>query len=61
MDERAEGVYCSWESYPPNTPGIENNLLLLERVTGNGTVETFTCTRDETQSIMDFLASDHTE
>lgn len=55
MDQRAEGVYCHWESYPVNTPGVENNILVIERVNGDSTVTTFSCSRSEAPSILSFL------
>lgn len=55
MDERAEGVYCHWESYPPETPGIENNIFVAERVCGDATVARFECTRHETRALLKFL------
>jgi hypothetical protein len=55
--ERAEGVYCHWESYPPDTPGIENNILVIERVNGDGSVSTFSCAQGcESDAIREFLA-----
>jgi hypothetical protein len=59
--ERAEGVYCHWESYPPDTPGIEDNILVIERVviervSGDGTVHRFECDRRESDTIREFLA-----
>lgn len=53
--DRAEGVYCHWESYPADTPGIENNILIIERVNGDSSVTTFSCARSEVKSILAFL------
>ena len=44
---RAEGVYPSWISYPPDTPGIKDNILHIEQVAGDGTVYVFECARSE--------------
>lgn len=58
IDPRPEGVYCHWESYPPNTPWIKDNILVIERVQGDGSVSRFTCARDESETIRLFLRSD---
>lgn len=55
IDPRAEGVYCSWESYPPDTPGINDNILHIERVNGDGSVSTFECADSEADVIAAFL------
>jgi uncharacterized protein YuzE len=54
-DPRPEGVYCHWESYPADTPGIEDNILVIERVNADGSVRTFDCARSEAAVIADFL------
>jgi hypothetical protein len=56
---RAEGVYCHWESYPPDTPGIGLDTLVIERVNGNETVSTFECTRVESAAIKEFLGDEN--
>lgn len=56
MDQRPEGVYCSWVTYPPGlTPN--NNILHIERVNGDGTVTEFECARCKRESdvILAFL------
>lgn len=56
MDPRAEGVYCRWESYPANS-GQGNNLMTIERVNGDGSVSSVTCTQEESKVIAAFLAN----
>lgn len=55
MDERPEGVYCSWVSYPPDTPS--DNIFHVERVNGDGSVTQFECARGDKESdvILQFL------
>ena len=55
MDSRPEGVYCRWESYPANS-GMGNNLMTIERVNGDGSGSSMTCTRKESEVIANFLA-----
>ena len=52
---RAEGVYCHWETYPPEVPTIHDNILVIERVNGDCTVDKFTCARSESKDILEFL------
>ncbi|MCU1324669.1 MAG: hypothetical protein JWN34_39 [Bryobacterales bacterium] len=52
---RREGVYCHWETYPEQQHG-KDNILVIERVAGNGTVTTFDCAREEAATIVAFLA-----
>jgi hypothetical protein len=54
-DPRPEGVYCHWETYPPTGSLIPNNILVIERVNGDGSVTRFTCAREEAAAITDFL------
>lgn len=59
--QRQTGVYVKlkWESYPPNTPGIEDNILVIEKVAGDGTLTTFECSRGtESEAIRKFLNDD---
>jgi hypothetical protein len=56
LDPRPEGLYCSWESYPRNTFGMSDNILVIERVDGDGTMTRFECARSETHVIFAFLA-----
>lgn len=54
LDSRSEGVYCKWESYPPNS-GLIDNILVIERVNGDNSISSFTCARSESKSILEFL------
>lgn len=54
-DTRAEGVYCHWETYPPDAMTVHQNILVIERVNGDQTVSRFECTRGEGLAIMSFL------
>lgn len=53
-DKRPEGVYCSWETYPPHS-GLKNNIFVIERVAGDGSVSRFECASLESEAIIDFL------
>jgi hypothetical protein len=54
--ERAEGVYIHWETYPPGLSTLPTpNLCVIERVNGDCTVDTLTCTRNEAKVIADLL------
>ena len=53
-EDRPEGVYCYWETYPEHS-GLKDNIFVAERVCGNGTVERFTCARYEAKAIFKFL------
>ncbi len=56
-DARAEGVYCRWETYPalPEASVLKDNILVIERVNGNGTVISFCCARSEADLVRSFL------
>jgi hypothetical protein len=47
MDNRPEGVYATWETYPPEPLAGGKPLLRIERVNGDGSVSTIVLTRDE--------------
>jgi hypothetical protein len=49
MDSRPEGVYCKWEGVGVGTS------LVLERVNGDGSVETFSCSQKEAEVVAVFL------
>lgn len=55
MDERNEGVYCHWETYPL-TSGFNDNIFVVERVNGDATVSRFECARSEVSVIFRFLS-----
>ena len=55
METRPEGVYCRWETYPPEALTTHDNILVIERVNGDSTVSTFNCTRGESKAILEFL------
>lgn len=52
MDPRSEGVYCRWDEYPT---GSNMFLLVIERVNGDGSVTTLSCTKREAAYIDEFL------
>jgi hypothetical protein len=57
-DERPEGVYCHWETYPPdpyNDGAMKDNILVLERVCGDQSVLSWECARSEAVTIQEFL------
>jgi hypothetical protein len=51
---RVEGVYCHWERSGPIRTGA-GLTLVIERVCGDGSVERFSCTDVEADSIREFL------
>jgi hypothetical protein len=53
IDERPEGVYCKWEEYPQGLGRL--NIFTIERVNGDASVSTFSCTREESAVIHSFL------
>lgn len=53
MDQRAEGVYCKLEEYPPGLGKL--NIFTVERVNGDQTVSSFSCTVGEAVVIQEFL------
>jgi hypothetical protein len=55
MDERSEGIYCAWETYPALS-GLKDNIFTMERVCGDGSVITLSCARSEAREIFNFLA-----
>lgn len=52
MDPRAEGVYCRWDEYPT---GSNIYFLVIERVNGDGSVTTLSCTKREAAYIDEFI------
>jgi hypothetical protein len=52
MDTRPEGIYCHWE---PLEVQFGFRRLIIERVNGDGTVHTFSCTDREATHISTFL------
>lgn len=54
MDQRPEGVYCSWVTYPENSY-LKDTILHIERVCGDGSVLVFECARSESKTILQFL------
>jgi hypothetical protein len=53
-DDRPEGTYPQWETYPPGyRPG--NNLLIVERVNGNATVSRIVMPRSEALKLAKFI------
>lgn len=57
MDARPEGVYCHRETYPTGVLLISNNILVIERVGGDGSVQVFMCAMTEAGSITAFLVA----
>jgi hypothetical protein len=55
---RPEGIYCRWETYPPEGGPDSSRLLTIERVTGNATVEKIICTTDESVVVMESVAEE---
>lgn len=55
IDPRQEGVYCHWETYPPESPVERNNILVIEHVWGDGSVTRFQCSAEESDTIREFL------
>jgi hypothetical protein len=55
-DPRPEGVYLSWETYPPECAIVKNNRLRIDKVHGDQSVTTFYCTSEESEEIREFLS-----
>ena len=55
MDPRAEGVYCHWDTYPPEGGPYSRAVLTIERVNPNGSVSQLVVTRDEAKTIGEAL------
>lgn len=55
---RGEGVYCHFETYPPESlmPYSKNNLFVIERVNGDQTVTQLILTRAESKKVLEFLS-----
>lgn len=53
--DRSEGVYCRWETYPPDSAMVPGNILVIERVNGDCTISSFSCARSEASTIYRFL------
>lgn len=58
LDPRAEGVYCFWETYPPQLHAFTARLLTIERVNGNGTVDRLSCTDEEADVVAAAIAAE---
>lgn len=54
LRERSEGVYCRWE--PPLSVISHERVLVIERVNGDCSVETFSCQESESVVISEFLS-----
>jgi hypothetical protein len=51
VSQRAEGVYCRWETYPEHS-GITDNTFVVERVNGDGSVSTWSCARGTESNVI---------
>lgn len=56
MDQRPEGVYLHWRTYPADCAITPDNILVIERVNGGGSVSRFQCAREEAVDIWRWLA-----
>jgi len=55
MDPRPEGIYCRWETEPPEGGPYSRKLLIIERVNGDQSVSKIVCTHAEAGAIREFL------
>lgn len=55
--DRAEGVYCRFETYPADMDlsDVRNNILVIERIAGDSSITRFECARSEAWGIKEFL------
>lgn len=53
-ESRSEGVYCRWD--PPLSVLSHERVLVIERVNGDCSVETFSCNENEASAISEFLS-----
>ena len=55
VNERAEGIHCKWETYPPDSC---IRLFTIERVYGNGTVSRVTGDVEAAKAIKAFIEAE---
>lgn len=58
LDSRPEGTYPSWQTYPAGVAELRNNICLLERVNGDGSITQFSFPRDEAGALMHWLRAE---
>lgn len=52
-DDRPEGVYCAWSSYPEGvSSAYQARILTIERVNGDASVTSLDCTYEESLTVL---------